>query len=130
VALLPYFPLDPGRTEALEAVRRALWSTAGTAVTVDRGPAYLHATGQLHKGGPGGGVYLLLTHDPADDLEVPDAGHSFGVLHRAQALADARVLRDRGRRVLRIHLSDPDRGLRRLHEALGTREKAAAAAES
>ena len=130
VALLPYFPLDAARTEALEAVRRALWSASGAAVTVDRGPAYLHSTGQLHKGGPGGGVYLILTHEPADDLEVPGAGYTFGALHRAQALADARVLRDRGRRVLRIHMADPDRGLRRLHDALGTRERAAAAVES
>ena len=40
------------------------------------------------------------------------------LLVAAQAAGDAQVLADHGRPVLRIHLTDPEEGLRRLREAL------------
>ncbi len=129
LALLAFFPLDAARSEALEALRRSLWTRTGAPVTVSRGPAYLHATGQLHKGGPEGGVFLLLTEagTPAG-ADVPGADHGLGRLHRAQALGDQRALERRGRRVLRLELDDPGDGIRRLHEALRSAEEAAAPA--
>ena len=129
LALLPWFPLEPALSEALEALRRSLWTRAGSPVTVCRGPAYLHATGQLHKGGPEGGVFVLLTGaGTGRGPDVPGTGHGFGQLHRAQALGDHRALERRGRRVLRLELDDPADGLRRLHEALRASGEAAARA--
>ncbi len=131
LALLACFPLDPALSEALEALRRSLWTRTGGPVTVGRGPAYLHATGQMHKGGPEGGVFLLLTEaDAPEGPDVPGADHRLGDLHRAQALADQRVLERRGRRVLRLSLTDPADGVRRLHEALRSPEEAAARASA
>jgi transaldolase/glucose-6-phosphate isomerase len=122
-SLLAYLPATPARAEALEAVRRSLWGRTGRAVTAQFGPRYLHSTGQMHKGGPDTGVHLILTAGSEADLEVPGAGHSFGVLNRAQALADHRILERRGRRVLRVHLDDPDDGLARLQELFTARER-------
>ena len=68
------------------------------------GPRYLHSTGQLHKGGPDNGRFLVLTADPAEDLEADDAEFSLGTLLRAQALGDVRTLRERGRPVLHANL--------------------------
>ena len=44
------------------------------------GPRYLHSTGQLHKGGPNSGVFLLVTATPAEDLSIPGETFSFGTL--------------------------------------------------
>jgi hypothetical protein len=68
------------------------------------GPRYLHSTGQLHKGGPNTGLFLLLTADPAEDLPIPGERYSFGTLQRALAFGDYRALVNKGRRVLRVHL--------------------------
>lgn len=74
------------------------------ATTVGFGPRYLHSTGQLHKGGPGSGVFLLITQEESEDLEAPGHEASFGATKAAQAAGDYAVLADRQRRVLRVHL--------------------------
>ena len=61
------------------------------------------------KGGPDGGVFLLLTAEETDDLAVPGEAYTFGVLKQAQALGDFEAMRQRGRRMLRLHLGrDPE----------------------
>jgi hypothetical protein len=77
-------------------------------VTVGFGPRFLHSTGQLHKGGPNKGLFLQITADPVEDIEIPEKGMSFGTLERAQALGDYEALEASGRRVLRLHLPRPD----------------------
>ena len=52
------------------------------------GPRYLHSTGQLHKGGPNTGVFLLITASPRQDVPIPGEPFSFGTLELAQALGD------------------------------------------
>jgi hypothetical protein len=74
------------------------------ATTVAYGPRYLHSTGQLHKGGPAGGVFVQLTGDDAEDVRIPGAGHGFSTLKAAQALGDLEALTAAGRRVIRLHL--------------------------
>ncbi len=52
-------------------------------------------------------------------MEVPGRTYTFGVLKRAQALGDLKALRQRGRHVLRLHLSsDVEAGLKRIDQAL------------
>jgi transaldolase/glucose-6-phosphate isomerase len=72
------------------------------------GPRFQHSTGQIHKGGPNTGLFLQITADAAQDVEIPGKGITFGILERAQALGDMEALLARGRRVLRFHLSQPD----------------------
>jgi glucose-6-phosphate isomerase len=71
-------------------------------VTVGIGPRYLHSTGQLHKGGPDGGGFIVVVGDDPEDADVPGAPYSFGQLKRAQAAGDLEALRAAGRSVVRI----------------------------
>jgi hypothetical protein len=75
------------------------------------GPRYLHSTGQLHKGGPNTGVFLLITATPSEDLDIPDQPFSFGTLEQAQALGDFQSLDAAGRRALHAHLPSQDPAL-------------------
>jgi transaldolase/glucose-6-phosphate isomerase len=79
----------------------------------------LHSTGQAYKGGPNSGVFVQVTCDDADDLPVPGRRYSFGVVKTAQALGELQVLRERGRRALRVHLgTDVKNGLAGLRRAI------------
>lgn len=106
VAVLAYLPPRPEVTAALQRVRTAWGRTLDVATTMGFGPRYLHSTGQLHKGGPNTGLFLVVTADPELDLEIPGMGTSFARLERAQATGDMRALLARGRRVSHVHLAD------------------------
>jgi hypothetical protein len=108
LALLAYLSPTPEITAHLQAVR-ATWGRAlGCATTLGFGPRYLHSTGQLHKGGPNTGLFLVITTDDAEDVAVPEQAWTFGELKRAQARGDIRALLARGRRVAHVHLARPD----------------------
>jgi glucose-6-phosphate isomerase len=119
VAVMAY--LDRLGDAALARTRRLLAQRTGRPVTFGWGPRFLHSTGQFHKGGPGTGVYLQITAEPREDLEVPGRGFTFGQFIAAQAGGDAQVLADHGRPVLRLHLTDHDTGLATVLEALSAK---------
>jgi len=75
-------------------------------VTHGYGPRYLHSTGQLHKGGPNTGLFLQVVDDPGKELAIPGKPFGFRRLIRAQAAGDYASLKERGRRVARIHIED------------------------
>ncbi|MCD4525875.1 glucose-6-phosphate isomerase [Nocardioides sp. cx-173] len=100
--------LDRHRDAALSAVRDRLAARTGRPVTFGWGPRFLHSTGQYHKGGPNTGVYLQVTGQPVADLAVPDRPFTFHEFLTAQAVGDGQVLADKGRPVLRLHVSGPD----------------------
>jgi hypothetical protein len=108
LAILAYLPPVPEVTARLQALRAAWGRTLGCATTLGFGPRYLHSTGQLHKGGPNTGLFLVITADDAADVEIPELGRTFGELKRAQARGDVRALRARGRRVAHLHLARPE----------------------
>lgn len=125
IALLAYLQPVEGTDDLLRQLRVALRDRYHLATTVGYGPRYLHSTGQLHKGGPNKGLFILLTADPDQDAPIPDqAGSpdssiSFGTLERAQALGDRQALLDAGRRVAHFHLGeDVGGGLQQLLAAL------------
>jgi glucose-6-phosphate isomerase len=99
--------LDRHRDAALASVRDTLAVRTGRPVTFGWGPRFLHSTGQYHKGGPPTGVYLQVTTQPVADLAVPDRPFTFQEFLTAQAVGDGQVLADKGRPVLRLHLSSP-----------------------
>ena len=94
--------------EALQDLRSYIRDKTKCAVTLGFGPRFLHSTGQLHKGGANNALFLQITAEAVDDVEIPTQGMSFGTLELAQALGDYEALRAQGRRVLRIHLTKPD----------------------
>jgi glucose-6-phosphate isomerase len=107
-ALLAYVGPDPQLALALHELRMRVRDRTGCATMVGFGPRYLHSTGQLHKGGPNTGVFLLLTATPAADLPIPGERFSFATLEMAQALGDFASLDATGRRALHVHLPSPD----------------------
>jgi hypothetical protein len=76
------------------------------ATTVGLGPRFLHSTGQLHKGGPGTGVFVQVVGDDEPDVPIPGAGYGFSTLIHAQADGDLLTLRDRKRRAGRVALAE------------------------
>ncbi|HLS73780.1 MAG TPA: glucose-6-phosphate isomerase [Actinomycetaceae bacterium] len=106
LAVLAY--LDTRAAEPFRGLRDQLARRAGRPVTFGWGPQYLHSTGQFHKGGPPHGVFLILTGGPATHLAIPGRDFDFAELVRAQADADAKVLTELGRPVLRLHVDTPD----------------------
>jgi transaldolase / glucose-6-phosphate isomerase len=128
VALTEYFAQTKQRDALLEQIRSAIARELHVATTTGYGPRFLHSTGQLHKGGPGSGVFLQLTASDRQDVPIPGEPFTFGVLKQAQSLGDFQSLASRNRRALRIDLgSDVDKGLQWL---LSTVTKALAKREA
>ena len=111
------------RTDAVHEIfaniRTKIRKSKQVATTLGYGPRFLHSTGQLHKGGPNSGVFIQVTSDDVEDLDIPDEPYSFGILKAAQALGDLQSLTAKGRRVIRVHLgADVLQGLARLERAI------------
>jgi len=118
-ALLAFVERNVAHDRQLQAIRRAVRDSRRVATCAGFGPRFLHSTGQAYKGGPNSGVFLQLTCDDVQDLQIPGHRFSFGVVKAAQARGDFRVLAQRDRRALRVHLgADVKRGLDLLHEAI------------
>jgi hypothetical protein len=92
--------------ERLASLVEQARSATGCVVTHGFGPRYLHSTGQLHKGGPDTGLFLQVVEDYGAELPIPERPFGFGRLIRAQAAGDFESLRERGRRLARIHLEE------------------------
>ena len=108
VAILAYLPRNDSVASLLEELRLQMRRHHGVATTVGFGPRYLHSTGQLHKGGPNSGVFVLLTDDAESDITIPERSYTFDRLRNSQALGDLQSLLSAERRVAHIHL-DGDR---------------------
>jgi transaldolase / glucose-6-phosphate isomerase len=118
-ALLAYVERNKLHRDALQDIRVMIRDCKRVATCVGFGPRFLHSTGQAYKGGPNTGVFLQITCDDANDLDVPGHKYSFGVVKAAQARGDFEVLAERGRRVLRVHLgAQVAAGLATLKEAV------------
>tara|TARA_B100001123_G_scaffold450835_1_gene624346 strand:- start:1197 stop:2693 length:1497 start_codon:yes stop_codon:yes gene_type:complete len=116
-AILAYIDRNPSNAAILQRLREIVRDSRKVATTVGFGPRFLHSTGQLFKGGPSTGVFLQITCDDALELKIPSLGYSLGVVKAAQALADGRVLDERGRRILMVHVgTDVVSGLTRLEQ--------------
>lgn len=125
VALQAYLPPNPAIDALLTELRATINQHSGLATTLGYGPRFLHSTGQLHKGDAGRGLFLQLTADIGEDLDIPDepltdtSSLTFGILITAQAHGDANALRAANRRLLRLHLGeDAESGLRSLIDLL------------
>lgn len=126
LAILAWTALDEDVARAAAEVRAAVRERTGAATTFGFGPRYLHSTGQLHKGGPAGGRFLLLVDDdgtdvvPAgDDATASADDPSFRTIALAQALGDERTLVEHDRAVARLSTGgDPAGALHALAAAL------------
>lgn len=105
-AFLPF--TGEGRREAIEQIRHGVAESFGVSSCLEVGPRYLHSTGQLQKGGPNMGVFLILSADELKDIPLPEGcpAESLGQLAKAQAAGDLATLAKRGRRCVHLHLPD------------------------
>jgi transaldolase/glucose-6-phosphate isomerase len=118
VALLAYIQRNEANTQALTAMRTRIRDRTRAATCLGFGPRFQHSTGQAYTGGANSGGFLQITCDDPADIDVPGHSYSFGVVKAAQARGDLEVLVERGRRALRVHLSDVDAGLSELAHAM------------
>lgn len=95
--------------DLLQAIRVQLRDKFQAATTVGYGPRFLHSTGQFHKGGPNTGLFIQFTLDEVGNSDIPGEEYSFYTLEQAQALGDYVSLRDKGRRVIRVHMPGDER---------------------
>ena len=118
VALLAYVPRNQASGVALQDMRHLLRDRYKVATCVGFGPRFLHSTGQAYKGGPNNGIILQITARE-EDLPVPGRSYGFATVEAAQARGDFDVLVERGRRALRVHLTQgASEGLTALGTAL------------
>ena len=105
-AVLAYTEPSPEIDLVLDELRSAVRQRHHVATTSGYGPRYLHSTGQLHKGGPASGVFLILSDDRGDELPIPGEAYGFKTLIHAQWAGDLQSLRSHGRRVLHLRMPD------------------------
>lgn len=119
VAILAYVARDADNGDELEALRAVLAERLSLPVLLGYGPRYMHSIGQLYKGGPAAGIFLMITSRKDDDLPIPGAKYTFGQLEMAQALGDLQSLGRLGKPALRLHLAEGVRpGLAALRRAV------------
>ena len=107
LAILPYVYPSAEVEKALLALRDKIMTKTKRAILFGYGPRYLHSTGQLHKGDGNNGVFIILSADPQTDIQIPGQKYTFGQLCNAQALGDFQALEAKGRRVIKLHLTQP-----------------------
>jgi transaldolase/glucose-6-phosphate isomerase len=119
IAVQAYVAPSSAIDAQLAALRETLASAHGTATTAGYGPRFLHSTGQLHKGGPSGGLFIQLVDTPHEHLPVPGTDYSFNDLIAAQASGDRAALLGVGRDLVSIDLGpDPEASLIGLNNLL------------
>ena len=115
VAIMGYVQPSDEFEAAVTDLRLAIRERTKATTTFGYGPRFLHSTGQMHKGGPPTGLFLQLVHDGDRDVEIPDAGYTFGHLKNAQAVGDLQTLRDHGLPAVQVRLEgNPAEAVRRL----------------
>ncbi|HRD01960.1 MAG TPA: hypothetical protein PLP57_04870 [Candidatus Saccharicenans sp.] len=110
ISLLVYLPSDDNLNTALDNLARHITDKTHLPCTWNYGPAYLHSTGQLHKGDSGQGHFLGLFYEDNRQVAIPaepdwpPTAPSFNHLFRAQALGDLATLQARKRKVVFLNL--------------------------
>ncbi len=118
-ATLAYINMTDAHEEAIQGYRLKVRDAKKVATCLGFGPRFQHSTGQDYKGGPNTGVFIQITADHEQDLQVPGQKYTFGVVIAAQAAGDLTVLEQRKRRAVRVHLgTDVKAGLARLAQAV------------
>jgi hypothetical protein len=118
VALLSYCKSDRGTERAAEGLRTVISTGTRTAVLRGYGPRYLHSSGQLYKGGPPNGLFIVLVRRKYGRLSIPGKKYDFGQLIAAQAIGDTQALMGRGLPTLLIAVDGrPAAGIETLKRA-------------
>jgi glucose-6-phosphate isomerase len=107
LAILAYLPDEHDLIEPLRDAVVKVSAARRIAVTLEIGPRYLHSTGQLHKGGPATGRFLIITTRDETGPSIAGKRFTLAQLHRAQAEGDLATLVSLGRPVVRLDIPAP-----------------------
>ncbi len=107
IGLLAFLPNDSATENTLNSMRNSLRTQTGLATLFGFGPRYLHSTGQLHKGGPNHGLFILITKESKKPIPIPGEKYSFEELELAQGVGDFQALEGKERPVIHFHLKAP-----------------------
>ena len=119
VSIQAYISPTPSAERHINALRSVIDRSAKAYTTAGYGPRFLHSTGQVHKGGPAGGLFLQITDTPSAVLAVPESSFTFNELIAAQAEGDLAALETNGRSALAVNLgTDPEKGFDVLRGAI------------
>ncbi len=95
IAMLNYFKTDSRTEAALEKARKLVRDRTGMATLRGYGPRFLHSIGQLYKGGPRDGMFVVFVKSNYGRLPIPGQFFDFGQLIAAQAIGDSQALMNR-----------------------------------
>ena len=102
IALLTWAPVTEQNKLMLENLAGNFQQFYQRPVVIAEGPGYLHASGQLYKGGPNSGVFAILSQNLTDDLTISGTDYSLKQLYRASLAGDIESLLTQGRRVVKL----------------------------
>jgi transaldolase/glucose-6-phosphate isomerase len=120
VSIQAYLDPTPEAAAALGQLRSTITERTGLASTIGFGPRFLHSTGQLHKGGPPGGLFIQLVDEPDNTIGVPLSDFSFNDLITGQASGDRQALLDADRSVVSVNLgNEPIAGIIAIAHRIG-----------
>ena len=119
VALCPFFEVTENYLQTLRALRDRMEEALNAPIQLVSGPRYLYALGKLFKEGPPGGIFLIVTAQPANDIRVPGAGYTFGDLQLAFAIAEFQTLEILQKPVIRVDLTEgAQKGLKQFSDVV------------
>ncbi|MEQ1352948.1 MAG: hypothetical protein ABLT11_02955 [Candidatus Acidiferrum sp.] len=119
VAVCPFFEVRGLYCSVLRPLRDRMRHELGMPVQVASGPRYLYSLGKIFKSGPANGIFIIITADPAEDINIPGADYTLGELQLAFALTECAALEDARKPTIRLHLSQgPEKGLKQFSDVV------------
>ncbi len=92
LSVLSYFESTRASEKAIISLRSTIRKRTSLTTLRGYGPRFLHSIGQLYKGGPRSGVFIILVREKYENLAIPGQYFSFGDLISAQAIGDTQAL--------------------------------------
>jgi glucose-6-phosphate isomerase len=114
IAILSFLENNNIINNYLEELKKYLSTKYKRPVLIQKGPSYLHSTGQLFKGGANEGAFLLLSGSYTHDMKSFMSGVSIKDLHLSQALGEAQAMRDAKRLIFHHNFKDTLLGFKEL----------------
>jgi len=107
IGILCYLPRSDEVLRLSKLLVDGIEKETGLVCTLNLGPGYLHSVGQLHKGGPKNGNFLMISENFSDEsLALSGETYGFTRILEAQFNGDFLALRSFKKRVTRVCFMD------------------------